>query len=124
VTIDLDGESIDLLSPADLVLAKKTQRDKDWPMIRRLLEQSFLLARESSDPVLLEFWLREMRTPELLIRVVAQHPDAARRFAPHRPAVEAALNGDPERIVDALDQEQREEGRKDRAYWEPLKREL
>lgn len=25
----------------DLVLAKKTQRDKDWPMIRRLVEQSY-----------------------------------------------------------------------------------
>jgi hypothetical protein len=36
-TIELpDGTKCDLLSLPDLVLAKKTQRDKDWPMIQRL----------------------------------------------------------------------------------------
>jgi len=41
-TIELpDGTICDLLSIADLVRAKKTQRDKDWPMIRRLLEADF-----------------------------------------------------------------------------------
>jgi hypothetical protein len=41
-TIELpDGTVCDLLSIADLVRAKKTQRDKDWPMIRRLLEADF-----------------------------------------------------------------------------------
>ena len=35
-TIELpDGTKCDLLSLPDLVQAKKTQRDKDWPMIRR-----------------------------------------------------------------------------------------
>ena len=33
-----DGTICDLLSLPDLVLAKKTQRDKDWPMIQRLVE--------------------------------------------------------------------------------------
>jgi hypothetical protein len=36
-----DGELIDLLALGDLVNAKKTQRDKDWPMIRRLMERSY-----------------------------------------------------------------------------------
>lgn len=31
----------DALSLPDLVMAKKTQRDKDWPMIRRLLEANY-----------------------------------------------------------------------------------
>ena len=35
-TIEVDGEPIDLLALEDLVNAKKTQRDKDWPMISRL----------------------------------------------------------------------------------------
>jgi hypothetical protein len=36
-TLELDsGEIYELLSLEDLVQAKKTQRDKDWPMIRRL----------------------------------------------------------------------------------------
>ena len=41
-TILVQGEDIDLLSLRDLVKAKKTQRDKDWPMIRRLMEQASL----------------------------------------------------------------------------------
>jgi hypothetical protein len=30
-TIEAEGETVDLLSLPDLVQAKKTQRDKDWP---------------------------------------------------------------------------------------------
>ncbi|TLD68858.1 hypothetical protein FEM03_20505 [Phragmitibacter flavus] len=36
-----DGTPCDLLSLSDLVQAKKTQRDKDWPMIRRLVESHY-----------------------------------------------------------------------------------
>lgn len=36
-----DGSECDLLSLPDLVQAKKTQRDKDWPMIRRLARAIF-----------------------------------------------------------------------------------
>ncbi len=44
-TIEVDGDEIDMLGLADLVAAKKTQRSKDWPMIRRLLERRFLEPR-------------------------------------------------------------------------------
>ncbi len=37
-TLIVDDDPIDVLSLPDLVQAKKTQRDKDWPMIARLLE--------------------------------------------------------------------------------------
>src|SRR5881275_1317027 len=36
-----DDTTCDLLSFPDLVQAKKTQRDKDWPMIRRLVEAHY-----------------------------------------------------------------------------------
>jgi hypothetical protein len=36
-----DGFSIDAMSLHDLVQAKKTQRDKDWPMLRRLVEAHY-----------------------------------------------------------------------------------
>jgi hypothetical protein len=121
-TIEVDGEPIDLLSPADLVLAKKTQRDKDWPMIQRLIEQSYFHDKDSASLPLVEFWLEELRTPEILIRVAAQHLEAAR--VSRRPAVGEALRGDLEKVADALYREEREERRKDREYWEPLKREL
>ena len=68
-TIELpDGTVCDLLSIADLVRAKKTQRDKDWPMIRRLLEADFFNNQDQlPDPARVLFWLRELRTPELLV---------------------------------------------------------
>jgi hypothetical protein len=41
-TLVLPGNlSCNLMSLPDLVKAKKTQRDKDWPMIRRLLEAHY-----------------------------------------------------------------------------------
>jgi hypothetical protein len=41
-----DGTSYQLISLPDLAKAKKTQRDKDWPMIRRLLEAGYFKHRE------------------------------------------------------------------------------
>jgi hypothetical protein len=35
------GGKCDVLSLPDLVRAKKTQRDKDWPMVRRLVEAHY-----------------------------------------------------------------------------------
>lgn len=46
-TMQWQGEEIEALSLPDLVKAKKTQRDKDWPMIRRLLEQDYF---RTTDP--------------------------------------------------------------------------
>ena len=39
---DLGGQSYDLLSLDDLVLAKKTQRARDWPMLTRLVEAHYV----------------------------------------------------------------------------------
>jgi hypothetical protein len=58
-SIEIDGETIDLLSLEDLVLAKKTQRDKDWPMIRRLVEQNYLQHLQQPTPQQVRFWLGE-----------------------------------------------------------------
>ena len=41
-----------------------------------------------------------------------------------RPAIQAALSAPIEAVSDALAGEEREERRKDREYWEPLRREL
>ena len=45
-----DGTGCDLLSLPDLVQAKKTQRDKDWPMIRRLVEAHYFQNRDQAQP--------------------------------------------------------------------------
>jgi hypothetical protein len=75
-TIELADNTIcDLISLPDLVKAKKTQRDKDWPMVRRLVEASYFQNFDKSNPEQLKFWLLELRTPSLLIEL-------ARRRAP------------------------------------------
>ena len=123
-TIEADGEPIDLLGIKDLVRAKKTQRDKDWPMIRRLVEQSYFSSGGDAALDRIEFWLRELRTPELLVRMAETHPSLARDVAPHRPPVEAALRGDIAAVERTLQAEEEEERRRDREYWDPLKTEL
>ncbi len=48
---------VDLLSLPDLVRARKTQRDEDWPMIRRLVDASYAAALEAeASPAQVAFW--------------------------------------------------------------------
>jgi hypothetical protein len=113
---------VDLLSLPDLVAAKKTQRDKDWPMIRRLVERDYF----SGDPTPLRvrFWLRELRTPSLLVAAAAAHPVEAAAGVASRPLLEAALAGDEEALTAQLEEEEALERARDRAYWAPLRAEL
>lgn len=120
-TIEVEGEQIDLISLEDLIRAKKTQREKDWPMIRRLIETSYYSA-ERPNAELAVFWLRELRTPELLIEVARQFPDVA-RGVPRR-AVESALRGDVDAVEADLEEERKQERAADRQYWAPLLKEL
>jgi hypothetical protein len=77
-----DGVRCDLLSLPDLVRAKKTQRDKDWPMIRRLVEAHYFQNNAAPNPAQIQFWLQEMRTPQLLIEVCREHEMQCRRWRP------------------------------------------
>ncbi len=119
-----EGFQIDSLSLPDLVASKKTQRDKDWPMIRRLVEVSYDEGFTSPSPEQIDFWFRELRTPELLEECVNRFPDAAQHAAMFRPAVAAALSRETERLRNELEAEERHERDLDRLYWEPLKAEL
>ena len=125
ITLADDAQSssttVDLLALEDLVSAKKTQRDKDWPMIRRLVDASYDSARDgdvSEEQV--DFWLSELRTPEFLIEAVGRFRDQA--ASSQRPAVAAARDGGD--VAAPLAAEQAKEMAIDRAYWEPLRREL
>lgn len=120
-TVEVTSEPIDLLAMED---CEEAQRDKDWPMIRRLVEQTYFERSGSATQDLVQFWLRELCTPQLLLEVAAAHPGLARAEAVLRPAVRAAMLGRPDGVSEALEAEEREERRKDREYWVPLKREL
>lgn len=125
-SIEVESQVINLLSMEDLVNAKKTQRDKDWPMIRRLVERSYFTDDPYSEKPSrkLSFWLRELRTPELLISLARAYPAEARLTASTRPAIVPALAGNLEETARAIADEEAEQRHQDRLYWEPLKREL
>jgi len=119
-----DGTLYQLMALPDLVQAKKTQRDKDWPMIRRLIEADRIACREA-DLGQVAFWLREGRTPELLIDLARSHRELAREIAiMARPLLSAVIAEDESAIENGLAEEERSERALDRAYWTPLKREL
>lgn len=123
-TLETAGDAIDVLSLPDLVTAKKTQRDKDWPMIARLVEAHYAVHAAAPDAAAVEFWLRESRSPEILIDVATMHADACRRLEPVRPLLAAARAGDRGQLASALRAEEDAEREADRRYWAPLKREL
>jgi hypothetical protein len=121
-TILSDDANLEVLGLRDLVQAKKTQRDKDWPMISRLVEVHYLNHRERSTGAQREFWFRELRNASLLVSLTAKFPNEAAALATGRHAIAAALaNEDVERALRAEEQQERVA---DRAYWEPLKRQL
>jgi hypothetical protein len=118
------GETYDLLSLPDLVQAKKTQRDKDWPMIRRLLEAHYAQHQQHPTPKQVTFWLKEMRTPSLLTTIARRYPALLQRCLPHRPLLIHAQHNDEAALAAALETEEKQERDHDRAYWQPLRAEL
>ena len=121
---DAAGLQFEVLGIHDLVKAKKTQRDKDWPMIRRLVESHYETYRNDATADRIEFWLMESRTPQMLIVLTADHPDAARALVPRRPLLSEAFGASAGAIEAELRAEELSEKEADRAYWQPLKREL
>jgi hypothetical protein len=123
-TLQADGDVYEVMSLPDLVKAKKTQRDKDWPMIRRLVEASYFSNRVNPTAERVSFWLCELRTTELLIEAAYAHPAEAERLIKDRPLLQHAMNGSADQLAEGIAQEEQLEREKDRIYWAPLRREL
>lgn len=119
-----DSVSIEIMALGDLVVAKKTQRDKDWPMLRRLVEAHYLQNKDKASDEQVRFWLSESRTPAVLVDLAERYPEIAGETAQQRPLLTAASVGDRSRLAQALADEESQEREADRAYWEPLTREL
>ena len=123
--IELPDKTIaELLSLPDLVQAKKTQRDKDWPMIRRLVEANYFQHRRKPSTTQIKFWLLELRTPQLLIEVAQAHVSLARRIVPKRSLLEHAVAGEVAQLERSLQVEEAAERAEDKSYWSPLLKEL
>ncbi len=121
---DLDGTVYELLSLPDLVQAKKTQRSKDWPMLQRLLEAHYLQHQADATVEQQRFWLRELRSPELLVEAAQRWPQLAGQLTSLRPLLRLAQAGQLDLLREALSAEEQTERQRDRAYWQPLRAEL
>ena len=125
MTVNLPGGIVyELLSVYDLVQAKKTQRDKDWPMVQRLIEAHYEENRTQPNPEQIAFWLQEARTPELLVELARTFPDIASGLAKARPLLGEAMRGNIDALRPALRDEEERIRAEDRAYWVPLRKEL
>jgi len=124
-TIELADRSIcDLMSLPDLVRAKKIQRDKDWPMVRRLVEANYFQNCDKPNAAQIEFWLLELRTPALLVDLAQTHLSLAKKFLPKRKLLKYASSGHVTQVERALSVEEAFERKKDKLYWAPLLIEL
>ncbi|RJP31867.1 MAG: hypothetical protein C4547_14985 [Phycisphaerales bacterium] len=119
-----DGLALDVLSLPDLVRAKKTQRDRDWPMVRRLVEAHYFEHRNHPTPAQVRFWMLELRSAELLIETAHRHPGACERAVRRRPLLGHAARADQPALEAALREEAAREQEADRQYWQPLRTEL
>ena len=125
-SIHYKGETIDVLSLPDLVASKKTQRDKDWPMITRLIEANYFANRDKPTREQVSFWLGELRTPSLLVAVAHRFPEETNKQLSHRPLLSLCRTTAPNEsaILEALHKEEQAERQADQAYWRPLRTRL
>jgi len=123
-TVTVHDAPIELLSLPDLVQAKKTQRDKDWPMVRRLVEVNYFANRENPTREQIGFWFLELRTPELLMELGAMQRRLPTHLIRKRPLLKLVRTGDQLALVKGLFEEEQKEREADRLYWKPLKSEL
>jgi hypothetical protein len=125
-TFAFEDETLETLSLPDLVAAKKTQRDKDWPMIRRLVDVNYLNHRDEPTPEQIRFWFRELRSPELLVEAAEAYPDALEEMIGQRPCLKwvTAENLADGALERGLRDEEDAERRRDVVYWKPLREQL
>ena len=123
-TVSVNDSIIELMSLPDLVQAKKTQRDKDWPMVRRLVEVSYFANRENPTREQVRFWFLELRTPELLMELQRAQGRLPANLIRKRPLLKLITAGEPSTLAKALFEEEQREREADRRYWIPLKSEL
>ncbi|MBI5555947.1 MAG: hypothetical protein HY920_08875 [Elusimicrobia bacterium] len=118
------GPGIDVISLKDLVQSKKTQRDKDWFMLKRLVDNDILTHKSNPSLQQVRWWLLECRDNNILVDLAVEFPCLASRQIKNRPLLKAAITGNKEQVRELLTKEETEERGKDITYWRPLREEL
>jgi len=118
------GGAINVIGLKDLVQSKKTQRDKDWLMLKRLVENDILLNENNPSAEKVKWWLLESRDPGSLVRLGSEHPEILKENIPCRPLLSAVGGQNLQKLGPELQGEELIERQKDIEYWMPLKKEL
>ncbi|MCX5686219.1 MAG: hypothetical protein NTW09_01965 [Candidatus Omnitrophica bacterium] len=118
-----NGSTIDIIGLKDLVKSKKTQRDKDWLMLKRLVNSDIIVSKYEAPKEHIKWWLQECRDAGMLIELVKAYPEIAQDNI-SRPLLKSAVSADIEDINKKLQGEEKLEREKDREYWAPLRKEL
>lgn len=117
----IKGLGVNVISLKDLVQSKKTQRDKDWYMIKRLVSADILYHKKVSNQQI-EWWFKECRTPNILIDLAKKYPGIFKKVSKERILLKWVR--DAGKLNKALIEEENIEREKDRIYWLPLRKEL
>ena len=115
---------IDVIGLTDLVQSKKTQRDKDWLMLKQLVENDIILNKNNPSKERVKWWLIESRNTGSLINLSGQYPVLAKKCVKERPLLKYADTKNSEKLNLRLHKEELEERKKDVEYWKPLRKEL
>jgi hypothetical protein len=75
-------------------------------------------------PAQIQFWFRELRTPELLVELARRYPAICLRSVKQRDLLVHAQTGTTEDLEQALLAEETAERQRDKEYWLPLRQEL
>jgi len=118
------GGTLNVISLQDLVSSKKTQRDKDWLMLKRLVANDIILKKYKASPDRMKWWLGECRNVDILVELAKKYRSLAKEIAKERPLISSAIKGDKHELFTRLNREEARERKKDIAYWLPLKKEL
>ncbi len=122
--VELPGAGeVPILSLRDLVRSKTTQQDKDWGHVRRLVEADYLSRKTEAGREDITWWLAELQSARYLLELARAHLDLVPQAA-SRPWLAAAVREGEIAVEERLLEEQRRIRNEDRAYWEPLRREL
>ena len=118
------GGILNVISLQDLVISKKTQRDKDWLMLKRLVANDIILKKYKASLDRIKWWLGECRNVDMLIKLAKKYRFLSKKMAKERPLISSAIKGDKDELLTKLNREEAKERKKDTAYWLPLKKEL
>jgi len=119
-----DRSRIYIMGLSDLVQSKKTQRDKDWIMLTRLIENDIRAHRGRGNKQHIEWWLLECRVADTLLTLTRRYPSCVRSLSFARPLLKAALKKNSKMLNSLLLEEESKQRQQDKKYWDPLRKEL